>query len=572
MISIVGRRLALLLALSANAALLWHFHDRYWYPTDDGFYANIAERVLSGEALGRDVQDIHPGYIHAINAAAMWLFGLDMVSPRYPLIAAALAQAILVLALLKRISVAVAAAASIAVTALGVVQFFNPTPNWYCLLLAVAIAAWLTSVPTGHPWRLFGAGILLGILTMFRQLSGVWAAMALLVITYLEVPPATPAARGTLAKGIILVMLASLLWYLAVSPETEPGGLILMAASPLIVLGLAWRRVRITDRQALRMTVQVAAGATCAALPLIIYHTAHDSFGQLFRDTVLAGFNETQMSFFGRGWYGVLPLAGLQLALTSFAPVKIANGLYWVLLPVLSLWNGILVVRALARAEPGAPVPILPMVAAFYALVSLYFEGPLYLYYSAGLSLAGVTWFVAPRYGPIRVATVLLLIAGIAVGFHAAQPRHRTPAQILSGERTAQWDTARPLPRATLKLSPEDQRSYGALVSVIERESAPGESILALPNDAELYFLARRRNPVRFYNSALGVQREEELDDVMRLLERAPPRLVMFRPDDKYITPFTRRIVDAVRARYKARGQIEGLDVYVLDDARARER
>ena len=41
--------LALALVCASNAALLWFFHDRYWYPTDDGFYAHIAERLLSGE-------------------------------------------------------------------------------------------------------------------------------------------------------------------------------------------------------------------------------------------------------------------------------------------------------------------------------------------------------------------------------------------------------------------------------------------------------------------------------------------------------------------------------------------
>jgi hypothetical protein len=85
-----ARPILFLVSLLLNAALLWHFHDRYWYPTDDGFYAHIAERLLDGEVLNRDIQDIHPGYINFLHATAFRLFGLDIVSLRYPLVLASL--------------------------------------------------------------------------------------------------------------------------------------------------------------------------------------------------------------------------------------------------------------------------------------------------------------------------------------------------------------------------------------------------------------------------------------------------------------------------------------------------
>src|SRR6516225_4940847 len=139
------------LAVLISALLVWYFHDRYWYPTDDGLYAHIAERLLSGEVLNRDIQDIHPGYIHFLHAAAFRMFGLDMLSLRYPLVLAAIIQSSLVAALLSRRSVAMAAAGSVAVTAIGVIQFVDPTPNWYCLTLSTLLAYWLTSVPITQP-------------------------------------------------------------------------------------------------------------------------------------------------------------------------------------------------------------------------------------------------------------------------------------------------------------------------------------------------------------------------------------------------------------------------------------
>src|SRR5690349_12605321 len=123
------RRKMLWLALVACSAtlLLWHFHDLSWYPIDEGNYAHVAERVAAGEILNLQVQDIHAGYINFLNAAAFRLFGADLVSLRYPLVLAALAQAALLYWLIARRDAAVAAIAAIGSLALGVIQFVNPT-------------------------------------------------------------------------------------------------------------------------------------------------------------------------------------------------------------------------------------------------------------------------------------------------------------------------------------------------------------------------------------------------------------------------------------------------------------
>ena len=94
--------LLLLVAALSNAALLWTYHDRYWFVVDEGNYAHIAERLLDGEVLHRDVQDLHPGFINFVNTAAFRLFGTDLVSLRYPLMAAMLALSLVVWWLLAR--------------------------------------------------------------------------------------------------------------------------------------------------------------------------------------------------------------------------------------------------------------------------------------------------------------------------------------------------------------------------------------------------------------------------------------------------------------------------------------
>ena len=75
------------LAIAIVVLVVFHFHDRSWWPPDDGAYAYVALRLLHGDVLNGDVQDIHAGYVHFIHAAAMMMFGEDILSLRYPLAA-----------------------------------------------------------------------------------------------------------------------------------------------------------------------------------------------------------------------------------------------------------------------------------------------------------------------------------------------------------------------------------------------------------------------------------------------------------------------------------------------------
>src|SRR5688572_13673989 len=176
---------AVVAALVASGLVLWHFHDRFSLPQDEGIYANLADRIASGERLNIDVQELHPGYGTFLNAAALKIFGTSLVSLRYPLVAAALLQSCIALLLLARRSLILAVTGAVATAALGVVQFLNPTPNWYCLALAFSVAFWLQVFPRNGARRLVGAGFLVGVTALFRQISGVWLGLAVIVIALL---------------------------------------------------------------------------------------------------------------------------------------------------------------------------------------------------------------------------------------------------------------------------------------------------------------------------------------------------------------------------------------------------
>ena len=68
---------AFALLILFNTLVLGYYHNRFWWPPDDGVYAHTAERMLNGEVLNKDVEEIHTGYIHFIDVAAFALFGVQ---------------------------------------------------------------------------------------------------------------------------------------------------------------------------------------------------------------------------------------------------------------------------------------------------------------------------------------------------------------------------------------------------------------------------------------------------------------------------------------------------------------
>jgi len=553
-------------AILVSALILWHFHDRFWYPSDEGIYANQAERIASGETLNVDVQDLHPGYGTFVNAAALRLSGASLVSLRYPLVAAALFQSLLAFAMLARRSVLLAASGAVATTALGVVQFLNPTPNWYCLTLAFALAHWMGAFPRNGPYRLIGAGFLTGVVALFRQLSGVWLAVAVIVIALLDRPEAA-ARTSRFARAVLIVLLLLTLGFLVATREAEPGVVVLFIPWPVAILVVAIRRVRLSDGQTATALLQLMAGAALGAAPLLLYSLVHLSGAAWFSDTILAAFHLSDVvgNRDGGPWFAALAVAAANQAMHSLEPGKIANGIYWSVLPLLATINGVLAIRTLQRTEDSSEI-VLPVLAAFYSLVTLFMQNAIYLYFTAGLTLTAVLWMVGRSRLAVRGiwAGLTLLLTVVALACHAGQPYTRTPIEALEGRRVSTVVRDCGLPRCGLRLDPADVDPYLQLVGLIQEAVPPQAPIAALPSDAELYFLSNRRNPFRFYNAAIGLRTREDLEEAFAIIQREAPPLITFRPEDKYTTDATRAIMDRVRTQYAHVATIGGVEVYRL--------
>ncbi len=78
----------------------------------------------------------------------------------------------------------------------------------------------------------------------------------------------------------------------------------------------------------------------------------------------------------------------------------------------------------------------------------------------------------------------------------------------------------------------------------------------------ELYYLSRRRNPFRFFSSALGIRNQAELDSALRTLESSPPKLVFHQPADKYNTAYSEAIMEFVKRHYERLESRGEFDIY----------
>jgi hypothetical protein len=297
-----------------------------------------------------------------------------------------------------------------------------------------------------------------------------------------------------------------------------------------------------------------------------MYHILHGSLSSWLNDSVISAVGLTRLGFIEQKLYGRLVYAGFYQLFSFPNAGELLNALYWISVPLLAFVNGLLVLRFLIRKFETVQASFaLPILAVFYAIVSVHFQIPIYLYYTAGLSLAGLMWMVSENYRPKYVALSLsLLLSAVGVYYHAAQPLSGQFRDIFGGKRTmlSLTDAPSSIPKASLRIEPEENKSYSEILGVIELETRVNEPIFAFPSNAELYFLSGRRNPFRFYNSALGIGGESALHAVKKTIIDDPPKLVIYRADDKYNTAYSHEILNLVKERYDFLKDISGFSVY----------
>lgn len=552
--------LLLILVLAVNLGLVWHFHDRSWIPSDDGHYAHVASRLVEGQVLNRDVEELHPGYVHFIHAWSLKAFGQEMVSLRYPLMAGVVLQSLLVFALFLPLGAWPAVAAALGMTAIGPFQIANPTTSLYSLFFTVALAAHLSRSRPDQRGRYLWAGVLLGVVFFFRQLSGVFVGMGVVTFFLLERREAVPGSR-LLARLALALVLGGLLAYLAGS--TEWSGTVVLGLIPLALLGWGLLRPQLDNRGVLRLSAGLATGVVLAATPLVAYHLIHGSLAYWINDAFLRAFHVAGLEHIRVGRYYHLYLPGFFNIFKGGSLDARINGLYWTVLPLAAAGAGCMLLARVRELRDGLPPRLaLPVIAVFYAMVSVFNQIPFYLYLSAGLSLVALLWLVAldrPRAGRVA-AWGMLSLAAVGLVYQAGQPYTRAFPAVIEGMRVTLAPSD--LPRHGLAIDPGELRRYRELLEVIDQESDPGEVIFTFPNNADLYFLADRKNAFRLFNPTLSLVTERELLEFFDEFERAAPALVIKDGASAYNTTMTDNLFAGIRDRYVQIAVIGKFEVY----------
>jgi hypothetical protein len=549
-------------AAAFAAAVMVYFHDRFWWPPDEGAYAHVAARILTGDVLNLDIQDIHAGYINFANALWLWLFGPDLVSLRYPLAVMAVVQSCILYRMLLPVGLIPAFAGSIAMTSLTLVQFLNPTANWYVLFVFVLIVWALAAMPKEARWRLEAIGYLVVTLFLFRQLSGVVVATG--VVAYLLAE--TPRRRGDesvwMSRALALVLATGFLAYLT----TKIGlfALVVFGIGPLGALLWTISVASMTTKQSLRFVARLSLGGVAALAPLVVYHAVHGSMASWLDDTVWSALHITTLEFVSSSSYAILALLGSLQFIRPQSLAEFLNGSFWIVLPFLPMALGVTVVLNLFRfRQHGAAYHPLPFLAVFYAVISAHLQIPIYLFYSTAITIVGLLFMFggSATWRGRGVAGMAVLLSAIGLWYQAGQPLTRGLQGIAAGERVP-LIRAEGVPHASVWMTAEDAHTYRELIALIEREVPKDGAILALPFNPELYFLADRRNPTRFMSSAFGIRHEHELQDTLDRFRNDPPMLVFHRPDDKYNAPLSNRLMDFVRSRYDSLPSVGLFEVY----------
>jgi hypothetical protein len=552
--------IALLITIVFNAIVLTYFHNRFWWPPDEGVYAHIAERVAKGEVLNSDVEEIHTGYLNLFHSVAFRVFGLRLVSLRYPLVAIAFLQSCLVFLILGKNNPWLAVMGAIGSTSLGVIQYLNPTPNWYCLFFATLIAFCLTYIPSHWKWRPELAGFLTGLVFLLRQITGVFVAMAVLTYFLSENRNEAEGSGTLVSKTLLGVMVLGAVSYLV--SATYPAGMVLFGIWPIAILGHSLAYSTTSNKRSLRIVIGLGLGCIAAALPILIYHVAHRSLWTFFDDTVLRALHVSKFSYlkFHSYWEQLNYAVENVVAFDSFAVV--INGLYWIVLPLVASFTGVAGLLAFRRSRSWSSVGSLPIISVFYAQVALLQQIPIYLFYSLPLSFAALLWlFRNGRRWTLRLSLATIFLAFVSIYYQAAQPIARTLGGTIRGERIG-LVPATTLPRTGLFIDPASLQIYTEVVQTVQDQTQPGDTIFVLPNNPEFYFLAERKNPFRFWNTAVGIRNEKEAAAVMNVLTHEPPRIVVIDPEDRNNTSYSNEMIAYVRATYTPIKTVSNFEIY----------
>lgn len=554
-----GMLFALVLLLSA--LYMAKELKRGWVPSDEGFLAVSAERVLRGELPHRDYHEGYTGGLSYLNAAAFRIFGMSLASMRYMFFLFFLCWVPAVYYAASRFTSApIASALTILAVAWGPPNYAAAMPSWYNLFFATfGLAALFRYIEVrSRRWLLF-AGSCGGVSFLFKPTGLYFVAGALLFLLFREqiAPSGRPAnVSDRFYRGLILVSIflyegvlfallriqANIATYLYFwIPNLAIGTtivwqefyearsrsqrflsllreLVLFGAGVVIPIALFLVPYFVTRTVFVFMRdIYIVSGRLIADIgtkPSVLWFLAGVLVNLLLAGAVVLTRSKTteklwELVLLGVPLVLVIPIT-LILARQAQPFYLLAWHTIWVLAPLIVVLGLGLLIRwsMLGRMqfERRQQLFLMLSVTAACSLIQFPFTVTIYFCYIAPLVLLSITAVVSFMERPPRLAVIGMMCFCFAYVIFDI-----TPSFVYDLGRIYSPDiqTARlNLPRGGgLRVSAATASEYEELYTLIQRH-ARGEYIFATPDSPEVYFLSGFRMPdsnfYDFYEASSG--------------------------------------------------------------------
>ncbi len=485
--------------------------------SDEGFLAYGAARALEGQLPNRDFFSLQPPLSFYVAACAFKLLGPSVHSLRVLGFALHFIVVGLTYLICRRFAKPLAAlAAALPAVFIGLPFFsFAPFAVWHGIVFSLgAVFFFLGYLSRPRPYWLFGSGFLTGLVVLSRHDQGFYSAFAVALCFFVMFLKSDADGRLPLLKdcflwtvGILTPVLPTVLWA-AYSGAAQP------MLEQLILFPLkTYSRTSSVPMPRFDLSQDFGYNAFAAFFYLPGFAALSAALVGIVR-----GFRKTAADF---------PIGHFYIAILSL-------GFY---------------LQALTRSDLNHLIITLP---PFFILMGLILSTSIQFFSDVIRRRVRSLSDVAEETSAFLLSGAF--IAAFFLVFANCRDKliNRAP---INPQKIS-------LPKAGVVADGDTCRTIETVVGIIQKYSRKDQSILVLPYQPMIYFLAERRNPTRWNYLWPGDQSEA---DHRRLVEEArsdPPALVLLF-DRESLRTYAPRVVDYVEADHALQSEGAGMSLYL---------